>query len=79
MEEMKKRYDTVNDKLWNLETRMKTMSKDPAETSAKGPNTLAKGPKTFLKAQNPLVKYPNTTAKGPNTSLEVSKLLARQF
>ena len=33
MEEMKKRYDTVNDKLWKLETRMKTMSKDQAETS----------------------------------------------
>ena len=25
MEEMKKRYDTVNEKLWNLETRMDTM------------------------------------------------------
>ena len=33
MEEMKKRYDTVNEKLWNLETRMDTMSKDQAETS----------------------------------------------
>ena len=29
---MKKRYDTVNEKLWNLETRMGTMSKDQAET-----------------------------------------------
>ena len=33
MEEMKKRYDTVNEKLWNLETRMDTMSKDQAESS----------------------------------------------
>ena len=33
MEEMKKRYDTVNEKLWNLETRMDTMSKDQADTS----------------------------------------------
>ena len=33
MEEMKKRYDTVNEKLWNLETRIDTMSKDQAETS----------------------------------------------
>ena len=30
---MKKRYDTVNEKLWNLETRMDTMSKDQAEIS----------------------------------------------
>ena len=27
MEEMKKRYDTVNGKMWNLETRMDKMSK----------------------------------------------------
>ena len=33
MEEMKQRYDTVNEKLWNLETRMDTMSKDQAESS----------------------------------------------
>ena len=32
-EEMKKRYETVNDKLWNLETRMDTMSGDQAENS----------------------------------------------
>ena len=31
MKEMKKRYDTVNEKLRNLETRMDTMSKDEAE------------------------------------------------
>ena len=30
---MKQRYDTVNEKLWNLETRMNTMSKDHAESS----------------------------------------------
>ena len=30
MEEMKKRYETVNDKLWNLQTRMDTMSKEQA-------------------------------------------------
>ena len=30
---MKKRYDTVTEKLWNLETRMDTMSKDQAESS----------------------------------------------
>ena len=33
MEEMKKRYGTVNEKLWNLETRMDTMSKEQAEIS----------------------------------------------
>ena len=33
MPEMKQRYDTVNAKLWNLETRMDTMSKDQAESS----------------------------------------------
>ena len=33
MEEMKKRYDTLNEKLWNLETRLDTMSKDQAESS----------------------------------------------
>ena len=32
MEEMKKLCDTVNEKLWNLETRMDTMSKDQAES-----------------------------------------------
>ena len=30
---MKQRYDTVNEKLWNLETRMDTMSRDQAEKS----------------------------------------------
>ena len=33
MEETKQRYDTVNDKFWNLETRMDTMSKGQAESS----------------------------------------------
>ena len=33
MEEKKKRYETVNDKLWYLETRMDTMSRDQAESS----------------------------------------------
>ena len=33
MEEMRKRYDTVSDKLWSLETRMDTMSKEQAENS----------------------------------------------
>ena len=28
---MKQRYDTVNENLWNLETRMDTMSRDQAE------------------------------------------------
>ena len=30
---MKERYETVNEKLWNLETIMDTMSKDYAEIS----------------------------------------------
>ena len=33
MEEMKKRYDTVNEKLWNLDTRMDAMGKEQAEKS----------------------------------------------
>ena len=33
MQEMKQRYDTVNEKLWNLKTWMDTMSKDQAESS----------------------------------------------
>ena len=33
MKEMEKRYDTVNEKLWNLETKMDTMSKDQAKSS----------------------------------------------
>ncbi|XP_063720069.1 caldesmon-like [Symsagittifera roscoffensis] len=33
MQEMKQRYDTVNEKLWNLESRMDTMSKYQAESS----------------------------------------------
>ena len=33
MEEMKKRYDTVNEKLWNLEIRMDRMSKEQVESS----------------------------------------------
>ena len=33
MQEMKQRYETVNEKLWNLETRMDTMSRDQAESS----------------------------------------------
>ena len=34
MEEMKRRYETENDKIWNLETRMDTMSTDQAEGSS---------------------------------------------
>ena len=33
MQEMKQRYQTVNEKLWNLETRMDTMNRDKAEKS----------------------------------------------
>ena len=33
MQEMKQRYETVNEKLWNLETRMDTMSRDQTESS----------------------------------------------
>ena len=33
MLEMKQRYDTLNEKLWKLETRMDTMSRDQAESS----------------------------------------------
>ena len=33
MQDIKQRYDTVNEKLWNLETRMDTMSRDQAESS----------------------------------------------
>ena len=33
MQEMKQRYDTVNNKLWSLETRIDTMSKEQAEIS----------------------------------------------
>ena len=33
MEEMMNRYVTVNDKLWNLETRMDTMNRDQAHIS----------------------------------------------
>ena len=33
MEEMKKRYDTVNENLWNLDTRMDTMGREQAESS----------------------------------------------
>ena len=33
MQEIKQRYDTVNEKLWNLETRIHTMSRDQAESS----------------------------------------------
>ena len=33
MQEMKQQYDTVNRKMWNLETRMDTMSKEQSESS----------------------------------------------
>ena len=33
MKEMKQRYEIVREKLWNLETRMDTMSRDQAESS----------------------------------------------
>ena len=33
MEQMKKRYDIVSEKLWNLENRMDTMSKEQVESS----------------------------------------------
>ena len=40
MEEMKKRYDTVSEKLCNLEIRMDTMSKEQAESSGTVQSTL---------------------------------------
>ena len=33
MEEIKRRYETVNEKLWSLETRLDTMNRDQAESS----------------------------------------------
>ena len=33
MQEMKQRYETVNSKLWSLETTIDTMSRDQAESS----------------------------------------------
>ena len=33
MEEVKKRYDTVNENLWNLDTRMDTLGREQAESS----------------------------------------------
>ena len=33
MEEMKKRFETVNDKIWSLETRMDKMNRDQTENS----------------------------------------------
>ena len=33
MDEVKKRYDTVNEKLWNLDTRMDEMGREQAESS----------------------------------------------
>ena len=33
MEEMKKRYDTVSERLWNLDTIMDTMGREQAESS----------------------------------------------
>ena len=33
MEEVKKRYDTVNENLWNLNTRMDAMAQEQVESS----------------------------------------------
>ena len=33
MEEMKKRYETVNEKIWNLDSRMDTRGREQAESS----------------------------------------------
>ena len=33
MEEMKRTYETVNNKIWNIETTLGTMSRDQAESS----------------------------------------------
>ena len=40
-EKMKRRYETVNDNLWNLETRVDTVSRDQGESScAISPNWM---------------------------------------
>ena len=64
MEEMKKRYDTVNEKLWNHETRMDTMSKDQAE------NFCAKQSKLDALLRNSIAQDKLATVKPQGTRVD---------
>ena len=61
MEEMKKRYDTVNEKLWNLETRMDTMGKDQAESSCAIQSKLDALLRHLIAQDNLTVELPSGT------------------
>ena len=64
MEEMKRHYETVSDKLWGPETRMDTMSGDQTE------NSCAIQPKLDALSRNTVNQdkaIPEKTAKRPGT------------
>ena len=61
MEEMKKRYDTVNEKLWNLDTRMDTMGREQAESSCAIQSKLDALLRNSLAQDNSVVEKPSGT------------------
>ena len=64
MGEMTKRNDTVNEKMWNLETRMDTMSKDKAESSC------AIQSKLHALLRNSIAQDKSVTYKQPGTRVD---------
>ena len=61
MEEMKKRYDTVNEKSWNLDTRMDAMGKEQADSSCAIQSKLDALLRNSLAQEKLVVKKPSGT------------------
>ena len=80
MEEMKKRYNTVNEKLGSLETRMDTMGKDQAENSCAIQSKLDALLRKSIAQDKSVVEKPSGTRVDvgePQRKKRESTLLAR--
>ena len=64
---MKRSYETVNDKLWNLETRVNTMSRDQAESSCAIESELDALLRNFIAKEKTVS---DKTEKQPGTRVE---------
>ena len=70
MKEVRKRYETVNDNHWSLETRMDTMIRDQEESSCAIQSKLEALLRNSI-SQDKAV--PEKTAKQPGTSVEIAE------
>ena len=70
MEEMKRHYETVSDKLWCLETRMVKMSGDQTESSCAIQSKLDALLRNTVSQDKAI---PDKTAKQPGTKVDFSE------